>query len=164
MALTHARHVIPKKTLKSIAEALVLSVIRYCSSVCGSCCATQLRRVQKVENFCVRVVTGKRRFEQLKWLSAEQLITYHTVCAVERVIVSGRPESIYDSIGPRACQRHDHDTRRSSLFTLPSIRSEAGRRRLCYRGVSLVNNLGVEPGEPCFRSNVKRTILSLRAE
>ena len=76
IALTHARHVIPRVTL-------VLSVLRYCLSVYGSCGMTQLRRVQKLVNFCVRVVKGKRRFdhvsqslEQLQWLTAEQLVRY----------------------------------------------------------------------------------------
>ena len=101
IALTHARHVIPRVTLKRIVEALVLSVLRYCLSVHGSCGMTQLRRTQKLVNFCVRVVTSKRRYdhvsqslEQLQWLTAEQLVRYHTVCAAERIIVSGQPESI----------------------------------------------------------------------
>lgn len=167
IALTHARHVIPRVTLKSIVEALVLSVLRYCLSVYGSCGMTQLRRVQKLVNFCVRVVTGKRRYdhvsqslEQLQWLTAEQLVIYHTVCAVERVIVSGQPESIMATIGLRADQRHSHNTRQASLYTLPTIRTEAGRRRLCYRGVGLLNSVGVEPGTCGFRSAVRRAVKS----
>ena len=89
---------------------------------------------KKIVNFCARVVAGKRRHDhvsgtvtQLGWLTAKQLVAYHTVCAVERTIVSGQPESLLQTIGPRARQRHNHDTRRADLFTLPSIRVEAGR-------------------------------------
>lgn len=166
IALAHARHVIPKKAIKSIVEALVLSIVRYCLSVYGACGTTQLRRVQKIINFCARVVTGKRRSDhvtecigQLRWLSAEQLVTYHTVCAVERAIVSGQPESIYLTIGPRANLRHSHDTRQANLYTLPAIRTESGRKRLCYRGVSLLNSVGVVPGIPAFRSSVKNAVM-----
>ena len=86
---------------------------------------------------------------------------YHTVCAVERTIVSGQPESLLQTIGPRAHQWHNHDTRRAELFTLPSIRVEAGRRRVCYRGVSLMNDMNVEPGIPAFRAEVKQLAKSL---
>ena len=144
IALMHARHVIPRSALKRIVEGLVLSVLRYCLSVYGSCGETQLCRLQKVINFCARVVTGRRRRErvsgaiqQLKWLTAKQLVTYHSVCAVERTIVSGQPECLSDTMGHRASQRHQHDTRRAGFLTLLSIHTEAGRRRLCYRGVTV---------------------------
>ena len=168
MALNHARHAIPKSALKGITEALVLSIVRYCVSVYGACTETQLHRVQKIVNFCARVVSGKRRRDhvsgtvtQLGWLTAKQLVAYHTVCAVERTLVSGQPESLLQTIGPRARQRHNHDTRRADLFTLPAIRVEAGRRRVCYRGVSLMNDMNVEPGIPAFRAEVKQLAKSL---
>ena len=165
IALSHARHVIPRETLKSIVEALALSIVRYCLSVYGSCGTTQLHRVQKIVNFCVRVVTGKRRHEhvtsfreQLRWLDATQLVTYHTVCALERIMVTCQPEAIFGTIGAQARQRHDHETRRANMYTLPAIRTESGRRRLCYRGVTMLNRVGVEPGTPGFRSAVKQAI------
>ena len=154
--------------MKGIAEALVLSIVRYCVSVYGACTETQLHRVHKIVNFCARVVAGKRRRDhvsgtvtQLGWLTAKQLVAYHTVCAVERTIVSGQPESLLQTIGSRTRQRHNHDTRRADLFTLPSIRVEAGRRRVCYRGVSLMNDMNVEPGIPAFRAEVKQLAKSL---
>ena len=149
MALNQARHVIPRSALKDITEALALSTIRYCMSVYGSCGETQLHRVQKLINFSARVVTGKRRYDhisgsiaQLGWLTAKQLVVYHTVSVIERAIMSGRPECLLQTIGQRASQRHDHDTRRADSLTLPPIRTESGRRRLCYRGVSLINGSG----------------------
>ena len=145
----------------------MLSVVRYCISVYGSCSCTQLHRIQKVINFCARVVTGKRRYDhisgvvsQLGWLTAQQLVDYHTVCAVQRTLMSGQPESLHRTIGPRARQRHDHNTRRSDMFTLPPFRIGAGKRRLCYRGVSLINDLRIEPDIPAFRAELKRLVKS----
>ena len=94
-------------------------IVRYCLSVYGSCGTTQIRRVQKIVNFCVRVVTGKRRYDRgvtractlLRWLSAEQLVAYHTACALGRIIVSEQPSYLYSTIGPRARQRHAYETR-----------------------------------------------------
>ena len=65
IALSHARNVMPKTTLNSVVQALVISIVRYCISVYGSCGAGQLHRVQKVINFCVRVVTGRKRSDRI---------------------------------------------------------------------------------------------------
>ena len=171
IGLLHARHVIPRQTLKVIVEALVMSVVRYCLSVYGSCGVTQLSRVQKIVNFCARVVTGRRRYEhissamqQLRWLNADQLVAYHTVCALARVIETGQPDSLYSTIGPRAVQRHAYETRQADLFTRPNIRTEAGRRRLCYRGVTRLNAMRVDPGEPGFRRTVRRLARSANTQ
>ena len=92
-ALSHARHVIPRSALKVIVEALAVSVVRYCLSVYGSCGVTQLNRIHKISNFCVRVVTGRCRFDHasdaiklLGWLTAQQLVAFHAVCAVGKIV------------------------------------------------------------------------------
>ena len=54
IALSHARHVMPARTLKVVVQALVLSIVRYCMSVYGSCGVTRMARVQKIINFCAR--------------------------------------------------------------------------------------------------------------
>ena len=170
-ALIHARHVIPRSALKQVVEALVLSVLRYCLSVYGSCGETQLARLQKVVNFCARVVSGRRRrdsvaavIKQLNWMTAKQLAAYHTASAVERIVVSGQPEYLRATLGQRANQRHQHNTRQANFFTLPRIRTQAGRRRLCYRGVTWLNKLKVEPGVLSYRAKVRKALLSASAQ
>ena len=74
---------------------------------------------------------------------------------------SGHPDSLLRTFGQRARQRHDHNTRRADAFALPAIRVEAGRRRLCYRGLSLMNDSRIEPGTLSFRADVKRFVKSL---
>ena len=155
IALSHARHVIPGPALKVIVESLVLSVVRYCLSIYGSCGTTQVKRVQKIINFCARVVTGRRRSEHvsdavklLGWLAAQHLIDYHTMRAVQRIIVHGEPACLYHTIGARANEHHDHDTRQAEQRTLPRIHAESGRRRLCYRGVSLLNARRLDSADP----------------
>ena len=159
----------PASTRKIVVEALVLSVVRYCISVYGSCGTTQLKRVQKIINFCARVVSGRKRnehvsgvIEQLSWMHASELVEYHTVCAMQRAITTGIPADIVQTIGPRAREQHDHDTRHADNLTLPRIHNEAGRRRLCYRGAAMLNDLDVDLSVPSFRVKLKRTILSRR--
>ena len=63
----------------------------------------------------LQYVSGLR--EQLRCLKAEQLVNYHTVCALERLLVTGQPESMLSTIGVRARQRHDHGTRQAERYT-----------------------------------------------
>ena len=165
IGLNHAKHVIPHSALKIIVESLTLSIVRYCISVYGSCGVTQLRRVQKVINFCARVVTGRRRHDHISdavqnlgWLTAEQLVSYHTVCSIVRIVSTRQPPYLLSTIGARRDELHGHNTRGASQRALPHIRTEAGRRRLCYRGVSLLNALGLEPGSEHFRTALRTWI------
>lgn len=167
VALSHTRHVIPRSALKCVVQALVLSVVNYCASVYGTCGATQMHRVQKIVNFCARVVTGRSRrdhiadaLSQLGWYTAQQLVAYQTVCAVRRILLTSAPPQLLATIGPRATTIHDHNTRRANLFTVPQIRTEAGRRRLNYRGVLLLNSSGLDPIDPLFCKLFRQMILT----
>ena len=78
---------------------------------------------------------------------------------MERIIVSGLPESLTETIGVPGRDIHGHNTRGAGQRTLPHIRTEAGRRRLSYRGVHLMNCLALVPGTVHFKSSLK-TVLS----
>ena len=96
---------------------------------------------------------------ELRWLNAEKLVNYHTLCAVYNALATGQPEYIASTIGMRACDVHQHETRRANRLTLPRIRTEAGRRRLCYRGVQLFNDLEIDRTRP-FRAALKDMLLA----
>ena len=169
IALNHARHTIPSSALKPIVQALVISIVRYCMSVYGSCGETQLYRVQKILNFCARVVSGKRKhdhisdvFRDMRWLTASELAMYHRVCSMHSALVTGRPEPIAVTLGRTARQRHAHDTRRASEVTLSRIRTEAGRRRLCYGAVQAYNRLPILNAEVSFKRQLKNHLFKVR--
>ena len=48
ISLSHSKHVLPSWTVAHVVNALVVSSIRYCISVYGTCSKTQLHRVQKL--------------------------------------------------------------------------------------------------------------------
>ena len=84
------------------------------------------------------------------------------MCAVQSIIISREPASLYQTIGPRASEVHRHDTRRASDWTLPRIRTESGRRRLCYRGLSMMNTYCLDTADPTFRSTLKSVMRANR--
>ena len=86
----------------------------------------------KVRPHIRRVLT-----RELNWLDAHGLVEYHRLCLVHSAITTGRPESIVESIG--AVAQHQYQTRGASQRVLSRIRTELGRRRLCYSGVQPYN-------------------------
>ena len=166
IALNHARNVMPKAVLKPIVQAMVISIVRYCISVYGTCGEVQMHRIQKVLNFCARVVTGRRKydrisdtFSQLRWFTAAELTNYHRLSALHQALITSSPATLALTFGEPARQRHDHDTRRSAERTLPRFNNDAGRRRLNYSAMQLYNNLTFAPHPTAFRQQLKRHIL-----
>ena len=165
IALSHVRHVVPTHLMPQLVQSLVLAVVRYCLCVYGSCNDTQMRKLQKIINFCARVVSGRRKFdhisdivERLGWLNAKSLVQYHTACSLLKTLHTGAPAYVARTIGPPRNAVHNHATRRSAELSLPRIRTEAGRRRLCYRGASLLNELDIREAVP-FKSTLRNVLL-----
>ena len=101
ISLCHSKHILPSWTVVYIVNGLVLSSIRYCISIYGSCSKTQLHRIQKLINFCARVVSGKRKndhisdvLSQLGWLRAKHLVTYHRLCMVKTATDTHLPADV----------------------------------------------------------------------
>ena len=149
VALTHAKHSLPKTSLKPLVSALVMSAVRYCLSIYGTCTKTELHRIQKIIHFGARVVSGKKKFEHisgvlkdLKWLTASQLAQYHRVQMVSKVLASELPQALNDIITDADRQHgHDHQIRQNNRLRLPAIRTETGRRQLAYSGVQMYNDV-----------------------
>ena len=147
VALTHAKHSLPRTSLKPIVTALVMSIIRYCISIYGTCSKKELHRIQKMINFGARVISGKKKFDHiaevlkdLNWLSSTQLAQYHRAQIVRKVLTIEMPETLYSTI-TAASQTHHHQTRYGNQVRLPAIHTETGRRQLAYSGVKLYNDV-----------------------
>ena len=146
VGLSHIKHSLPRGLLPRIINALVLSNVRYCISIYGNCSERGMARVQKILNFCARVITGKRRRDHisdvltnLKWLSARNLGLYHAVCLLRRVVNNREPRCLADKLVTRSTA--GTVTRQDRSYALPPIRTESGRRRFCYRIVQYYNRL-----------------------
>jgi len=145
IALSHAKHSLPSDVIVTLVTALVVSHIRYCVSIYATFGQGQLDRVQKLLNFCVRVICGRRKFDhitpdyiRLGWLSAAQLMTYHRLCFIKRVLTTGHPINIAQQL---TTVNHDHDTRAHGQLSRPRANINAGVRRLCFSGVATYNRL-----------------------
>ena len=147
IGLSHVRHHIPSELLPTVVSALVLSHVRYCLSVYGNGSDKNIQRLQKVINFALRVVSGRRKFdhisdvrEELGWPTARQLFEIHSLNFLHKIRCTGEPETISSQILTNSSLR-SRSTRRDTDLALPRVRTEAGRRRLLYSIAQLYNRL-----------------------
>ena len=93
----------------------------------------------------------------LPGLPARELVTYHTLCLLKRITVTGAPHDIAEQL-TSVGQGRERSTRQDANLTLPRIRSESGRRFM-YRAASAFNALPVtlrEERSGAVKKNVKR--------
>ena len=147
IGLSHCRHYLPDGVIKVLVSALVLTRIRYCLAVYGNGTLKNFDRLQRVLNFAVRVIFGRRKFdhvsdlrEQLRWMSPQQMSQTQTLSLAHKVLRLGEPDSLADSF-IRCRDVRQRSTRQDSLLHLPRPRTEAGRRRFAYRAPALYNSL-----------------------
>ena len=161
----HARHVLPAQVLPTILDALVMSHIRYCSQVFGCANQTALKRLQKVQNFAARVISGRRKFEhisdviqRLGWLPVGSLVDMNDMCLLHSVIRTGEPEVLRQGIYYNR-EVADRRTRQSDHLYIPRARSNVGQRTFMYRASKLYNEhvIGTER-EHMSHSSFKKSL------
>ena len=157
------KHVLPSWTVAHVVNALVVSSIRYCVAIYGSCNITQLNRIQKLLNFCARVISGRRKFQhisdvlqQLRWLPAVQLVKYHRLCLVKTALETSLPSDIAAMFSHVSTP---YQTRQTGLLQNHRARTCSGTRMLAHCS-SVFNQL--PPDLRCLSGNAfKRSLKKL---
>ena len=145
IGLMHAKHLIPASVFATIVNALVMSHVRYCSQVFGCANKTALKRLQKVQNFAARVISGRHRsqhvsdvIQQLDWLPIAAMIDFNDLCLLHKIIMTDEPDVLRQEV----CYNRDvieRQTRHSDYLYLPRFRTNAGKRTFRHRACSLYN-------------------------
>ena len=167
--LSHSRHSLPRDTLQTIVQALVVSTLRYCISVYGVCGITQMARLQKMFNFGARVISGRRKYDHisdvlkdLNWLTVGNLHQYHSLTLLKQILFAGQPESLYSSLVTRG-DIHHRVTRQADRLDRPVIRTDSGRRRFLFSAVTAYNALPQslrDMGPRRFRPELREYLLT----
>ena len=167
--LVHLRHYLPESVLSTLVSALVLSHVRYCLTVYGNGSAKNVERVQKILNFSARVISGRKRHEhisdvqrELGWLSAPDLVRYHTLTLAHKVMRYGEPEEL-SRMFRRCADVRDRETRQDGMLHMPRCRTAYGQRQFAYRATKLLNALPSDLSDrsvPSFRRTLQRHMAS----
>ena len=165
VSLTHSKHVLLLYTVAHVVNALIISSIRYCIGIYGTCGKTQLHRVQKLLNFCARVISGRRKYDhisdvlkQLQWLRADQLVRYHQLCLVKNALDTGLPVDIAAMFTYVVTP---YQTRQTGQLSHPRAKTTSGQRRLvhCSHQFNQLPPLMKGFSHYAFKKNLKQLIL-----
>ena len=150
IGLSHVRHQIPPNLLPILVNALVISHVRYCLAVFGNGSERNTQRLQKILNFGLRVISGRRKFDrisdvrgELGWPTARQLYELHSLNFLHKIRSTGEPLALSSQLQANSALRSRH-TRQDADLALPRVRTEAGRRRLLFSVAQQYNGLPLE--------------------
>ena len=145
--INRVKHLFDPKILENVISSLVFSKLYYCSNVWSSTTKKNIEKLQKVQNFAARIITGTQKYEhitpilkQLNWLPVPDMLKYF-VGVLTFKCLNGLAPDYLNSYFQERLSLHDRNTRNKQKLNIPAYRSAAGQRTFEYRAVSLWNSL-----------------------
>ena len=140
------RYCLDRSVRRSLCESLVLSQFNYCDEVYGPCLTKAAsRRVQRVQNSCLRFINGIRKYERIShtlgttgWLDMANRRRYHLMCLVRRVILTETPPYLFEKIQFRTDVHHLNLRHRNNV-TIPAHSTAIFKRSFSYNAAVLYN-------------------------
>ena len=125
----------------------MFSKLFYCSSVWSSAAATNLLKLQAVQNFAARIICGSRKFDhvtpllkELHWLPIKSQLYLRDAVLAFKCMTGSAPAYLSSKFLTRG-EVSGRATRNSQLLHIPLYKSKSGQRTFFYRTVSLWNSL-----------------------
>lgn len=145
--LYSSKDILNKKLKLMLCDSLILSTFNFCDVVYGSCLdSVDIRRIQKVQNACLRFIYGIRRFESVShklleanWLNMCNRRLVHSHCIYHKIIYTKLPGYLYERLTFRT-DVHNVNIRNRGLLTPPLHKYEMFKRSFSYNIYKLYNN------------------------
>ena len=134
------KHILDYQTLIIIINALIFSKLYYCSSVWSNTSKRNIAKLQSVQNFAARIVTGTRKYDhvtpvlqQLCWLLVSYMLKFRDAVMAFKCMNGLAPSYL--------CEIHNANTRHNNKLDIPIYKLASGQRTFLYRAVVLWNEL-----------------------
>ena len=148
--INRVKHVLDMDTLTIVVNCVVFSKLFYCSYVWINTTESNLNKVQKVQNFACRLISGVKKFDHItpvlrvmQWLPIRQQLYYRNAVIAFNCVTGCAPDNS-DSLTDQFIKRSDVSTRTarsSKKLQIPFLKSATGKRSLYYRTVRIWNAL-----------------------
>ena len=145
--INRVKHCFDNCTLILIINALVFSKHFYCSSNWSNTSQSDIAKLQAVQNFVCRIVSGSKKYDQvtpvlsqLNWLPVKQHMYYRDSIMAFKCMNDLVPGYLSDQFIKRS-SISKRKTRNSQLLNIPLFKTATGQRTFYYRMVSLWNAL-----------------------
>lgn len=142
------RHILSRRLRRMLVESLVLSNFNYCNYVYGPFLnVCEQRKIQKVQNSCVRFIFGLRKydhislqFRELSWLDMLHRRKLHFGVFVKKIMLTSSPPYLSRLLVARN-NIHTVNIRHGGLLTIPRHVTALFRRGFAYQAVHFYNKL-----------------------
>ena len=90
--INRVKHCLDKNTLLTVIHALVFSKMYYCSNVWANITSKNVRKLQAVQTFACRIVSGTPLLKSLSWLLAKDQLYYRQAIMALKYMTGHAPE------------------------------------------------------------------------
>ena len=145
--INRVKHAFDNKTLMTILNTLIFSKVYYCSNVWANTSRNNIQKLQAVQNFACRIVTGARKYDHitpclkdLKWLPVASELYYRNAIIAFKCMTGCAPEYLSSQFTKRE-EITKRKTRNSQKLNVPLFKTATGQKTFYYRTVTLWNSL-----------------------
>ena len=148
--VNRVRHLFTKDVLLVILNSLVFSKLFYCSTVWSGTSQQNIYKLQLLQNFAARILTGKRKYDhisptlkELGWLPIKDMLKLRDVTMVYKCLHGLAP----DYLGSKLIKRstiHDYNTRKKDNININLKRTSTAQRSFFDHAITSWNNLSEE--------------------
>ena len=168
--ISRVRHVLDTPTLFTVINSLVFSSLFYCSSVWSGTCKGNIAKLQLVQNFAARLLSGKRKFDhitptlkQLKLLPVSDPLYIRDAVQMYKCM-NNLASSYLSQLFTKRSQTHSFLTKKRDSLQLPRCRTALAQQSFVFRGVTIWNSLPEElrncSSIVSFKNQLKSELLS----
>ena len=168
--INRVKHAFDTTTLTIMINALVFSKLYYCCNVWSNTSEHNLNRIQSVQNFVARIVSGSKKYDHispilkdLRWLPVRQQLYFRHAIMAFKCMTGCAPDSLFSKYVQRTTITK-RTTRNSQMLNIPLYKTATGQRTFYYRTVKLWNsldhNLKLKPTLADFKRCLKTFLIS----
>ncbi len=147
MYVNHIKEVFDKEIRTAVIQTLVLNTIYYSIAVWGTTNKTQMKRVQKLQNFCAKVAVGRKSkqdcafpiLDELKWLNVSKKCSYEQCIMTYKALMQLYPDWLFSF--PTVRNINATNTRQRNDLYIPRALTDTSQRSLLIRGPRIWNAL-----------------------
>ena len=168
------RHYLNQKVKTILCESLVLSRFNFSDSVYGPCIDSEdKRRIQVVQNSCLRLIFGIRRRQNIShklldigWLNMSGRRLLHSACLFHKIVTNKIPKYLHKKISYRT-DVHNINIRFKGTLTPPLHRTELFKRSFSYQITKIYNSVPhtiKSKSVSSYKYHYKKFLLNLQAQ
>ena len=172
MQINRLRDYFDRRTRIIVTQSLALSIINYCISIWGTTNSTQIKRVQKLQNFAAKVALGGAAksehatpfLKELGWLKIKEKYQYDLANLTYKLICNKLPSWLFPM--PTVTDIHSHhvNTRQTTQLHVPRCKTNLGLRSLQVAAPTIWNSLPNDvkhaPSKISFNKHLEMHLLS----